>query len=147
MNITNASRDGFTEIVKEYIKTGDDVNKVKHDGWTALMHASFHGNIEIVKELLRCRSIDVNKVNDDGWTALMHASLNGHSEIVNLLIKAGADINKQSTSGWTALICASLTGYKEIVKVIKEKMLKDIMTSKCLLLPYDIVHKIVIEMI
>ena len=46
---------------------------------TALMHASYMGNVRMVKWLIQNVNCDVNKVNMNGVTALMFASYQGHT--------------------------------------------------------------------
>ncbi len=144
-----ASRNGHTEIVKELIRCHNiDINKTDDIGDTALMCASRFDHTEIVKELIRCHNIDINKTDDYEYTALMWASCRGHINIVRILIESGADLykankNVNKNGHAAAIILASVYDNTEIVKVIKEQMIKDIMISKCLLLPYDIIHKIV----
>ena len=59
---------------------------------TGLMIASWHGNIKIVKELIKAGA-DVNARLADGRTALILAIEQGQSQCTALLIKAGADVN------------------------------------------------------
>ncbi len=75
----------------------------------------------------------------------MYASKYGRVEIVKELLKAGAKIYDYSHIWVPDDVIGN--NHTEIVKIIKEQMIKDIMESKCLLLPYDIVHKIVIDML
>ena len=59
---------------------------------TALMIASWHGNIKIVKDLIETGA-DVNARLADGRTALILAAEKGQTQCVELLIKAGSDVN------------------------------------------------------
>ena len=66
-------------------------------GGTALIPASEHGYLDVIKELLASTDIDVNHVNNLGWTALIEAIIlnNGNKvqqETVQLLIDNGADV-------------------------------------------------------
>ena len=59
---------------------------------TALMIASWQGNIQIVKDLIEVGA-DVNARLANGRTALILAIEQGQSQCAALLIKAGADVN------------------------------------------------------
>ena len=56
------------------------------DGWTALMHASLFGYIEIVKELIKAGA-NLNIQDVDGETALDRAKEKGFDDIVEFLSK------------------------------------------------------------
>jgi len=68
------------------LDAGADVNATDNRGSTALMKASWNGNIEIVKMLLK-KGADVNAKTNDNITALSGASVNGHTEVAELLEK------------------------------------------------------------
>ncbi len=106
---------GHTEIVKELIGAGAEVNKQGNKGWTALMIGAQEGHTEIVNELVGAGA-ELNKQHNSGTTALMRAAQEGHTEIVNELVGAGAELNKQDNDGVTALMRAAQAGHTEIVK-------------------------------
>jgi ankyrin repeat protein len=59
------------------------------------MYASWHGHLEVVRELLTSAhlwdiGVDVNSKDDRGETALSYASRFGYQDIVRLLKEAGA---------------------------------------------------------
>ncbi len=151
MNIYKAVNRGDVGLVRKLIMEGTDVNKTFEQGQTVLMCVSNvlrgYRNLDIVKELIKAGA-DVNKANMWGWTALIIASDHDHDyniKVVKELIKAGADVHKKNDDGNTALMIALQNGNTKIVKIIKEQIIKD--TKKCLLLPHDIVYKIVMEML
>lgn len=87
-----------------------DRNKPCWVHWTALMMASNHGHLEIVRALLAAGA-DVNaKANDTFDTALMLASARGYAEIVKALLAAGADVSAKNIGEYntfnTALMMA-----------------------------------------
>ena len=113
------NKDIFTYIknndiqsIKNYIKSGYDLNKQDNDGDTALIDAAYLNNIEIVKLLLEYGA-DVNKQNIIGYTALISGVVNNNIEIVKLLLNAGADLNKQDNLGCTALF------FQHIIIILK----------------------------
>jgi ankyrin repeat protein len=101
-----------------------DINlQTTYDGWTALMYASIHGNIDIAGLLLKKENIDINIKNKRGWTALMYAaSIHGKIDIARLLLeKEKIDINIQNNNGDTALMFASYNNNIDIIKLLLEK--------------------------
>ena len=76
------------------------------------------GDIKVVQELLKDKSININARDEEGWSPLLQASYDGHKEIIELLLDHKADINIQNRFGDTALIWASAIGSKEIVKLL-----------------------------
>ncbi len=93
----------------------------RYDG-TALIAASQHGNVEVVKLLLQ-KGIAVDHVNQLGWTALLEAVILGdgstrYEEIVQLLIDAGADANLADREGVSPTRHARERGYKSMVKIL-----------------------------
>ena len=66
-------------------------NVANENGTTALMEASWHGHVEVVRLLLEAEArIDLAK--NSGLTALMAASREGHVEVLHLLLAGGAYI-------------------------------------------------------
>jgi len=91
---------GRTDLINDFIRAGGDVNKVCHNGGTALMFAAAQGQTEIVKDFISAGA-DVNRANKGGYTALMFAALKGHSEnydMVKILIESGAMTNKMNAA-------------------------------------------------
>jgi ankyrin repeat protein len=86
--LVSAAAANQSEAVRLLLDRGADINKKLKRGPTALMIASFHGDIEMVK-LLLSNGADVN-ADCDGDTALRWAKQKGHPDVVNLLIASGA---------------------------------------------------------
>ena len=82
-----AAADGYTDIVRELISLGADVNAKTVNDWTALIYATKNGHIDTV-EVLLLAGADVNAQNAFGNTAL---SLAKNPEIIKLLCAAGAE--------------------------------------------------------
>ena len=127
------------------LENGVDINATDKEGWTALIHASKNGYLEMVKLLVE-NGADVNIKNNEGKTALEYASDKGYLEIVKYLkmkdinyksetdlikfsysrnlegvkylIEKGEDVNAKDKDGRTALIHASKNGYLEMVKLL-----------------------------
>jgi ankyrin repeat protein/CubicO group peptidase (beta-lactamase class C family) len=127
-NLLRAVWSGQTDMVKELIKDGADVNASytveNNAGWTALMAAAWSGKIDTIKALIEAGA-DVNAKRDDGWTVLMAAVCNGKTEAVKALIEAGADVNASCTvdtnkTGHTVLMEAAYNGKVDSIKVLVE---------------------------
>ncbi len=132
-----ATYNNDVETAKILIEAGADVN-IQDDmknspflyasitnryGGTALIPASEHGYVEVIKELLTKTDIDVNHVNDLGWTALLEAIIlnNGdgkQQETVKLLIDHGADVNIPDNGSMTPIQHAREKGFKEIEQIL-----------------------------
>jgi len=61
---------------------------------TALIHATWEGNVEIVEALITANA-SLNIRERFGETALVKAAYRGWVEICQMLIDAGADVNAQ----------------------------------------------------
>jgi ankyrin repeat protein len=78
---------GLTQVAKELIDKGADVNK---PGWTPLHYAATRGDTELMNILLENHAyIDAESPN--GSTPLMLAAMYGTSHAVKLLLEADAD--------------------------------------------------------
>lgn len=80
---------GNNNKVKEFIKSGIDINMKDKDGRTALMNAALNSFLMTVMILLDAGA-DPNLQDKDGRTALMMTSTN---KIFDKLFDAGADVN------------------------------------------------------
>jgi len=103
---------GYTNVVKELIKRGADINVKDHGKRTPLIISSDVGNLDIVKELIKVGAT-LNDKDYQGYTALHVAS---KLDIVKELIKAGARIDIQDKWRKTPLLSAVEEGHVDIVK-------------------------------
>lgn len=62
----------------------------KNGGYSALLVACTHNNIEIIEALLSVDRTDVNMADNDGWTPLLVAVSRKSCPAVTALIRAGA---------------------------------------------------------
>lgn len=114
-----------SEVVKELIKAGADVNKGNSRRETPLMFASGNGSLKIVKTLLSAGA-NVNAKSSSysdstgprSYTALYFASKGGHLSIVKALLAAGAKVNIPGTE--SALAAAAARGHLEIVEELQK---------------------------
>ncbi|SIR29377.1 hypothetical protein SAMN05421578_11073 [Paenibacillus macquariensis] len=118
-----AGAEGFLEIVKLMNDVGADPAITNRYGGTALIPASEHGYVEVVKELLTRSDVDVNHVNDLGWTALMEAIIlnNGgetQQRVIEILIEYGADVTIPDRDGVTPLEHARAHHFVAIERIL-----------------------------
>ena len=85
-----ASYNGHAALVNAILnETPSDVNKVNHDGNSALTFAAQRGNDWVVATLLQAGA-DVNHKNNKGKTPLKYATEQRHAKVVQTLKDAGA---------------------------------------------------------
>jgi hypothetical protein len=100
-----------------------------HDGWSALMWASWSGLPKVVEQLLAKGAL--HTLSDaQGHTALMLAARRGNTRIVQRLIDSGADPTSTTRTGTTARNLAQTglleypdkqASYQEILRLLAEK--------------------------
>ncbi len=111
---------GNLEGVKNFIKSGINVNELNTHGHQPLMMAAHQGHGDIVKTLIAANA-DVNaKHQFSGNSALFGAVHQGHREIVKLLIEAKADLNARNNENVTALMAADSAGNTDMVNLLKD---------------------------
>jgi methionyl-tRNA formyltransferase len=107
----------------ESIEKAPRLSLRNHLGWTPLMVASYQGNFELVKELVKIGQ-SVNDVNFKGTSVLMFAksysSKSNNLEVVKYLIDNGADIFQRDDYGINAIQYAEIEGNKSVITFLKE---------------------------
>jgi ankyrin repeat protein len=94
---------------------GADVNARGPDGATALLWASYNGDVDLVKRLIAAGA-DVNATNDFGAFALSEAAMTGSAPIIEALLKGGANVEATNKEGETALLEAARSGHVDAAK-------------------------------
>lgn len=111
------ARKGNVEQAKELIKKNPkafaDANA---DGYSALILACYHGNLEMAKFLIDNKA-DINGSSKMG-TPLMAAAVKKDLPIVKLLLEKKADPNIADTNGTTALMYATMFKSYDIVRLL-----------------------------
>ena len=114
--LMQAALDGNTEIVRELLNRGADINQRDDNGRTALMFAVINGHYDTMKVLLEYGA-DVNAKSYIGGTALMGAALAGDLRMVQALLDQGADLHARLTeTNASAMTLAASHGYDEIAR-------------------------------
>ncbi len=103
----------------ENLRHGAYINLRNNAGWTPLMMAVAHGDVQTVREIIDFGA-DCNRTENDGWTALHFAANSGHLEIVEMLLKANVDHSIRTADGRTARDMAISEGHQEIANLIPE---------------------------
>jgi ankyrin repeat protein len=113
-----------TDLIKDLIAKGANVNETNNNGETALMRAVRNSKVDNVKLLLESGAdlnIATNIATNNGTTALMYVADNYHnSQILDLLINHKANLNSKNKYGMTALMMAAKTNYQEGVSKLIE---------------------------
>ncbi|MGW1365314.1 ankyrin repeat domain-containing protein, partial [Streptomyces chartreusis] len=98
-------------VVLVLLQAGADPNLPRPDGWTPLMLASYHGNIEVVRALVESGA-DVFASKDDGEvTAISVAEHRQHGDVVQFLRDHGAAEPADACAKRLAVLVADISGW------------------------------------
>ncbi len=118
--LINAAQNGHSDIVRQLLEAGADINATNDFGVTALIWAATKGHSDIVRQLLEAGAdINAKDIDNDGDTALINAAQKGHSDIIRQLLEASADINATNDYGVTALRVALQRGNLECGRILQ----------------------------
>ncbi len=113
----NAAQDGDLELVKSMIeKKGMDVNQRLINQQTALIVATYNGQVDVAGYLLK-KGADVSLRNKWNNAALHDTGLKDRVKLAHLLIKFGADVNQKGQNGYTPLHHACQEQNANVAKV------------------------------
>ncbi len=116
-DIFDIARKGTASQVETvYKNTPDQIDATNDKGYTPLILATYHGNYEVAKALLKYTTA-VN-VNSSSGTALMAATVKGSTRLVSLLLDHQADPNITDGNGSTALLYAVFFKNNDIVALL-----------------------------
>jgi ankyrin repeat protein len=87
----------------------------------SIHEAAKHGQVEIVKTLLKNNPKLVHSKNDYGWTPLHWAAWTGHTAVAEVLLANKAEVNVRTNHGNTPLHDAAYKGKKEMAKLLLSK--------------------------
>ncbi len=99
--------------VKEFLKSGVDVDAADSSGWTALMYAATSEHPESL-QLLLASGANPNHKSLNGDTALMASAISRSFD--EDLAHAGADLNAKNSVGITALMILAAAGETDEVR-------------------------------
>jgi len=116
--IMMALRDNSMKVFDVLLAAGDlKLEARARNGDTALMIASFMGNLEAVRRLIDAGA----EVNQPGWTALHYAATNGDTDVISLLLENYAYIDAASPNKTTPLMMAVRSGKIYAVKLLLDE--------------------------
>lgn len=93
------------------------VNKRSSSGSSPLLVASYKGNVEVVRTLLKYHA-RVDVFDESGRTGLHVSAERGHLEVARELLEHKAYVNAKSKVGLTPLHLAAESGHKELVGLL-----------------------------
>ena len=97
-------------------QSNQDVADMPHGGFTALLFAARHGDVETARLLLDAGA-DVNDAAADGISVLVLAAHSGHTELTAFLLARGADVDAADV-GYAALHAAVLRGDMDMIRTL-----------------------------
>ena len=119
-----SSEEGYTEIVKELIAMGADINTQDSSLQTPLNVISYRDDnidtIDTMKVLLE-NGANVNIPDDRKYTPLHYACQDGYLEGTRLLLERGANIEAYDEDGSSPLEWALVEEHKDVCKLLLEK--------------------------
>ena len=116
-----AARSGDQVLIKEYVKQGFPVDARTPQGYTALILAAYHGQLDTVKGLIALGANPCAK-DQHGSTALMGATFKGELAIARLLLSQPCtQANDQNRDGQTAAMYAALGGNGKLIEMLRQR--------------------------
>eukprot|EP01036_Dinobryon_divergens_P022347 gene22347-30593_t len=110
---------GDIEGVDRAIETGENIDLVNDNGYSAAMFTVISGDITMLRHLIE-KGIDLNNPENNGVTPLMMAASQGDKELVEVLLEGNASPLAVSTDGSTAYSLALSSGRKLVALLIAE---------------------------
>lgn len=111
------ARHGCVEDLQYVLENNSDaINFKNSSGFTPLILASYHGNVEVATHLAK-HVKDINVISDTG-TALMAAVFKNDIRITKMLLDFNADVNITDANGTTALHYATRLSNEDLVKLL-----------------------------
>ncbi|GFR15706.1 diacylglycerol kinase, partial [Trichonephila clavata] len=121
MDLITAAKMGNLEQVARLHSEGQSLMMRDHEGRTALHHAAFIGNIDVVRYLVAYAPISVLDAQDDIMfhTALHRAVTRMDKVVCSLLVSAGASLDIKDKQGYTAQELAEIMGDHVLSEYLK----------------------------
>lgn len=116
-NLADLVSAGARADALQLVATASDVDAQQSDGSTALLHAVYQGDVELVTALLDAGA-DPRHMNEYGALAISEAAMQGNVAILRLLLEHGADANQANPEGETALMIAARSGNLEAAELL-----------------------------
>ena len=110
---------GDSKRVLLLLQQGASVHVTSRHGWTVLMTAAWHGDMELLREALR-RGAKVDARQTEFGTALNVACVHGKTEVVRELLAHGTQVDGKGFFGLTPLGWAKQRADLDIVRLLKQ---------------------------
>ena len=102
-------------IVQEICKVRKHISERSDEGWTPLIVATYHGNMEVVKYLISIGA-DIHDKNYNGTNLLMYAKevflRDGNTELFQMLYDMGLDVEENDDYGKNVIDYLKEDGYE-----------------------------------
>ncbi len=109
------------DCVKEFIKTGVDLETQTTSGKTALMFAVKNKNTDVLDLLINQYHVNLETKDYLGKTALFYAIDHESFLSTQFLIKAGANVNAEDLEGTTPFMVACSKGFPSLSQLLIDK--------------------------
>ncbi|GBM42169.1 Eye-specific diacylglycerol kinase [Araneus ventricosus] len=121
MDLIAAAKMGNLEQVARLHSEGHSLMQRDHEGRTALHHAAFIGNVDVVRYLVAYAPISVLDAQDDIMfhTALHRAATRMDKVVCSILVSAGASLDIKDKQGYTAQELADVMGDHVLAEYLK----------------------------
>lgn len=116
----DAARIGRDDVIPALLRAGVDIEVRDPKGYSALILASYNGQLSTTALLLREGARPDGADGVRGNTALMGVAFKGYAEIAKILLDGGASPDARNGSGQTALMTAALFGHRKILSMLLE---------------------------
>ena len=110
VDIIDIVASGNIDLVKEALKNGANINKMKR-GWTPLLVAISSNNLQMARFLLSLGALTIYGV------PLLLACANRNKEAVQLLLEYRTNPNQPDMKAWFPIIVAAQNGDNEIIEL------------------------------
>lgn len=99
------------EALHAIIESKANMDNMDSNGWTALHHAAFNGDLESALILINDGNANVNAYSNQQRTPLHLAALNDHQPVIELLLNNSANIEWPDEQKCTPLHLAAKRGH------------------------------------
>lgn len=124
-HVIQAAQKGQTEVLKQLMATGLDINQPDENGSYPFLYPVSLGHLDTVKFFVEHGAdLTLEEVTPEGkyiGPALILAALNGDLPMTKYLLEQKADINIQNSYGETPLMLAVAKGYTDLALFLIEQ--------------------------
>ena len=113
-----------------FLEQSDLINLSDKNGLNPLFYAVKNENFDILKVLLKQKSLNLDQKDKDRNTALHYAVIKKKLEAIDLLVEHGANIDAQNADGRTSLMLAAKAGDDELCDILLDYGADKLLTDK-----------------